>query len=78
MKQEINTGDPIILKDAKGMTRYGMKKGTKGMCNQMVNVAGQDLIMFMPNGTEKMFYMDSSRFKLDVEALKALEAEDGT
>ena len=76
MKQ-IETGDPIILKDAKGLSRYGLKKKMKGMCNQVVVVADQELIMFMPNGTEKMFYVDSSRFILDVEALKALEAGNG-
>ena len=76
--KQINTGDPIILKDAKGMTRYGMKKNMKGTCNQMVVVDNVELIMFMPNGTDKMYYMDASRFKLDVEALKALEAAHGT
>lgn len=72
MKQ-INTGDPIILKDAKGLSRYGMKKNMTGTCNQMVVVDNQELIMFMPDGTEKMFYVDASRFILDVEKLKKLE-----
>jgi len=74
MKQ-INTGDPIILKDAKGLSRHGLKKNMKGMCNQMVVVDNVELIMFMPNGTEKLFYVDASRFVLDEEALK--EAENG-
>lgn len=67
---EIQTGNPVILKNAKGMTRYKMKKGMKGMANQVLNVDGTDLIMFMPNGTENMYYMDKKRFVLDVEAMK--------
>lgn len=75
MKHSINTGDPIILKNAKGMTRYKMKKGMKGMCNQMLVVDGVELIMFMPNGTESMFYMGAERFVLDVEAMKGVVNE---
>ncbi len=73
----IKTGDPVILKNAKGLSRYGMKKGMKGMCNQMVCVDNQELAMFMPNGTENLYYIEASRLILDVEALKAMEAGDG-
>lgn len=75
MTKEIKLGDPIILQDASGMQKHGLFKGKKGVANQLVNVADQDLIMFMPNGVEKMYYMDASRFVLDVEALQ--ERENG-
>ena len=47
------------------------------MCNQVVVVADQELIMFMPNGTENMYYVGADRFILDVEVLEAMEAGNG-
>lgn len=72
---EIQTGNPVILKNAKGMSRYKMKKGMKGMSNQVITVDGKDLIMFMPEGTDNMYYMDKKRFVLDVEAMKGEKDE---
>jgi len=77
MTLEIKLGNPIILEDARDLEAHFLVADQKGMANQLINADGQDLILFMPNDREKMYYLDAARFVLDVEALKALEASHG-
>lgn len=73
---EIKIGDPIILDDAKGLGKYGLRRGMKGSANTLVNVDGQDLVAFMSVNDMKIFYIDRSRVVLDEEAAKLPEPEE--
>jgi hypothetical protein len=73
MTKEINTGDPVILVDAKGLEEYCLTQGMKGMANSLVNADGQDLLMFMVSDKARMYWLTESRFVLDEEALKELD-----
>ena len=73
---EIKIGDPIILDDAKGLGKYGLRRGMKGSANTLVNVDGQDLVAFMSVNDMKIFYIDRSRVVLDEEAAALPEPEE--
>lgn len=68
----INTGDPVILTDAKGLKKYGLRKGIQGYANSVVHVPEEDnsYIQFMPDGTRQMFIISLDRVELDEERMK--------
>ena len=74
--KNIEVGDPVILVNAEGLEEYHLHKDQKGTANSLVNVDGQDLLMFMINEKCKMYWLAENRFVIDEEALAALEAED--
>lgn len=65
------TGDPVILDNAKDLGSYGLTRGTKGTANAIVNVDGQRLVSFMPSHTMEMYYINADRCILDQEAFDA-------
>lgn len=74
------TGDPVILTNAKDLGKYGFRKGLKGSCNAIQNIDGERYVLFMPNHTREMYWTDALRFELDEEAkanqLPVLSEED--
>jgi len=73
----IQIGDPVILKDAKGLKKYGLVKDMTGFCNNLVEFPGDgEFLMFQPDGVEKFYYVDAKRFALDEERLGTIEASD--
>lgn len=73
----INTGDPIILRDAKGLKKFGLTKDMKGYANVVVHVDDQDLVMFKPEGIEQFYYIELERVELDEEKMAQLEEDRG-
>lgn len=65
------TGDPVILENADDLGKYGFHVGLKGTANAIQNVDGDRYILFMPNHTREMYWTQSLRFTLDVEAKAA-------
>ena len=74
---ELQIGMPIILKDAKGLEQYPLWKGQEGMCNQLVNADNQDLVLFMPDNSTRMYYVDESRVAINMDKIEAWEAAQG-
>jgi hypothetical protein len=64
------TGDPVTLTNANDLGKYGFRKGIKGTVNRIENIEGSRLVLFMPNYTQEMYWIDSSRVELD-EVAKA-------
>ena len=64
------TGDPVTLINAKGLGKYGFRKGRKGSANAIQNINGERYVLFMPNNTREMFWIEASRVELD-EVAKA-------
>jgi hypothetical protein len=72
---QMEVGMPIVIKDAKGLGKYPLWKGQEGMANQLVSVDGQDLVMFMPDNSTRMYYIERSRVVINAEKIAAwLEA----
>ena len=72
MKLEI--GMPIVLEDAKGLGKYPLWKGQEGMCNQLVTVDGKDFVLFMPDNTTRMYYIEEGRVVVNEEKIEAWRA----
>jgi hypothetical protein len=76
MIEQIEMGDPIILKNSEGLTEYMLFDGCKGMCNAYIVVNGdEEYIQFHPNGMGKFFWTRADRFVLDEEKVKAMAEE---
>lgn len=81
----MQVGDPVILTNAKGLGKYGLRKNHKGHCNSRVNVDDKDIMAFMPDHEMKIYYVSEDRFVVDEERLAKenplndleLEGEDG-
>ena len=74
---EINVGDPVILKDAKGLKKYGLHKGMTGTCNAFSVIPGdKDYIHFMPEGAMKVFIVEAKRLILDEEKFLQMKKEE--
>lgn len=58
---QLEMGMPVILVDAKGLEADPLWKGQEGMANQLVQVEGVDLVLFMPDNTSRMYYIKESR-----------------
>ena len=66
------TGDPVTLTNAKGLGKYGFRKGRKGSANAIQNINGERYVLFMPNDTREMYWIEASRVELDEEAKAAM------
>jgi hypothetical protein len=73
---EIKIGDPIILDDAKGLGKYGLRRGMKGTANVIVNVDDKDIVGFMGVHNMKIYYIALDRVVLDEEAAALPEPEE--
>tara|TARA_R110000772_G_scaffold64122_2_gene143390 strand:- start:2368 stop:2622 length:255 start_codon:yes stop_codon:yes gene_type:complete len=65
---KFETGDPVILVNANDLGKYGFRTGLKGTANAIQNVGDDRYVLFMPNHTREMYWIDSTRFVLDEEA----------
>ena len=72
---ELVIGMPIVLKDAKGLEQHPLWEGQEGMANALVSVDGKDLVLFMPDNTTRMYYIEESRVAINEDKIEAwLEA----
>ena len=70
----INVGDPVILKDASKLKKYGLHKNMTGICNAHSVIPGDgDYIHFMPDGAMKVFIINADRLVLDEERLNQMQ-----
>lgn len=65
--EKVETGDPIILINAEGLTDSGLHEGMKGWCN-CITYVDKEYVWFMPLDGKGMHVMTSDRVELDVEA----------
>lgn len=72
----MQTGDPVILTNAKDLGKYGFRKGLKGTCNAITHVDGVAYAMFRPNNQSEFFYIKKDRLVVDEEALGIVEQEE--
>ena len=61
MKHELKKGQPVTLT----IDVSGLKAGTEGLINSMVNVDDIDYAYFMPVGDVKMFVVRVTSLKFD-------------
>jgi hypothetical protein len=79
---ELQIGMPIILKNAKGLEAYPLWHNQEGMANTLVSVDGKDLVLFMPDNSSRMYYIEEDRIvineaKIDEwRAANMVEVED--
>ncbi len=72
----INVGDPVILKDASKLKKYGLSKDMKGYCNSISIIPGEgEYIWFMPDGIKQSYVITLDRCILDEERLQAMKEE---
>ena len=64
-------GDKVKLINAKGLGKYGFRKGDIGAVNSMANIEGKDMAMYMPDGEMKFYWVAAERFEV-------LEEDDAT
>lgn len=64
-------GMPIVLKDVKGLEAQPLWKNQEGMCNQLINVEGKDLVLFMPDNSTRMYYIAEDRVVINAEKIEA-------
>lgn len=76
-KPKLQIGMPVILVNAKGMKKYGLYKGQEGMANQLLNVEGQNLVLFMPDNGTRMFYIKEDRVIVNMDKLEEWQAVNG-
>lgn len=65
--ETMETGDPIILVNAEGLTDSGLHDGMKGWCN-CITYVDKEYVWFMPLDGKDQYVMTSDRVKVDVEA----------
>lgn len=67
------TGDPVILKNAKGLKSVGLHKNMEGVCAGIVDVEGdQEYATFQPSGVMKFYVIAADRLVLDEDRAKEL------
>jgi len=57
-------GDKVKLINAKGLGKYGFRKGDVGAVNSMANIEGKDMAMYMPDGEMKFYWIEASRLEV--------------
>ena len=71
---KIKTGDPVILVDAKGLGKHGLRKNMKGFANSVVTLGDDGKFgFFMPDNMREVFVIEINRLVLDEERLKELK-----
>lgn len=76
MAVEIKIGYPIILKNPKGLKKYGLTKNMEGFCNALTTVPDQGAyLMFQPAGLDRFYWIEEDRCEVD-EVKLAIMQED--
>lgn len=80
MSGKIETGSPVILKDASGLKDFGHFDGQLGWANSITTVPGdKTYVFFMAVDTKAMTVIDIDRLVLDEErAAAGLELDSTT
>lgn len=73
MEPVIEIGNPVILRDAKGLKKHGLHKGMQGWANSLVHVEDVEYIMFQPDKVDRFYWIERNRCILDEEKLKGME-----
>lgn len=60
----VRIGDKVKLVDAKGLGKYGFRKGDVGAINSVANIEGKDMAMYMPDGEMKFYWLAAERFEV--------------
>lgn len=60
----VKIGDKVKLIDAKGLGKYGFRKGDVGAINSVANIEGKDMAMYMPDGEMKFYWVAAERFEV--------------
>lgn len=68
---KLEMGMPIVLKNVKGLDKHPLWHDQKGMANALVSVEGQDLVLFMPDNSTRMYYIEESRVVIDEDRIEA-------
>jgi hypothetical protein len=65
----IETGDPVVVVNAKGLEDCGISVGDKGWANSVATIPGdKTYIFFMPADGKEMYVVESDRLEVDEEA----------
>ena len=69
---QIETGDPVVLKNADGLESHGLNKGDLGWVNSIAVIPGdRTYIFFMPKDSKRSYIIEASRVEVDEEAKSA-------
>ena len=68
---ELQVGMPVVLVDVRGLGAYPLWKGQEGMANTLVSVDGVDLVMFYPDNSTRMYYIEESRVVINEDKIDA-------
>jgi len=74
---QLEIGMPVVLKDVKGLGEYPLWKNQEGMANQLISVDGKDLVLFMPDNSTRMYYIDEARVVVNEEKIDAWREANG-
>lgn len=75
---EIKIGYPVILKDPKGLKKYGLVKNMGGFCNALTTVPGEGAyLMFQPAGLDRFYWVEEARFEVDEAKLAVMQEDEG-
>jgi len=69
----IKIGDPVTLLNTCRLMEDRLYVGQKGFATNIVNVDGEEYILFLPHNVEGIFVAAADRFELDVEEKKRVE-----
>lgn len=71
---KIENGSPVILKDSEGLEEHGLKKGTKGYANSVIELPGEGtFVFFMPETERQSYVINLERLEIDKERLEGGE-----
>lgn len=71
---EIKIGYPVVLKNPKGLKKYGLVKNMEGFCNALTTVPGEGAyLMFQPAGLDRFFWVEEDRFEVDEVKLGVMQ-----
>lgn len=68
----LETGDPVVLQNAKGLEAFGLQVGDLGWVNSIAVVPGdKTYVFFMPKDDKKSYIIEASRVEVDEQAKAA-------
>jgi len=65
---DIETGDPVVVVNAKGMQQYGLADGDIGWANSVIQIPeDDDYVMFMKEGQKSILVLSATRLEVNQE-----------
>ena len=65
---DIETGDPVVVVNAKGMQQYGLADGDIGWSNSVIQIPeDDDYVMFMKEGQKSILVLSATRLEVNQE-----------